>query len=315
MACERVKCRLPRLMVAATALCLSASVVVASPKDAALPASKGVASEPTTLKLDVTGGRWAFSSRGATFRDVAKAIESKAPVDIRIQDPALESIPMGMAFDAPDTQQAMRQVLGNFNYSEFVDPKSGRRVYLVTSMASETRRPAPEARSTAVASAASPPAAAESARTSRAESIDDFRKVAPARILSREQPQEEIDREVQRERDQKLLRAVDALANSNTPSTVQRDALADLARSGDPRATPALSAAWSQVAGLPGDAAPQVARSVWQHAAQLQFADAEANALLLSLGTSANARVREVAQAARRDMERYRAAQDVPPGR
>jgi len=296
-------------------LCLVTASGVAAAKDSSLPSKPPVQRESAPVRLDVTGGRWSFHGGGTPFTEVAKLVEAKVPVEIRIQDATLGAVTMNIGFEAQDTDKAMQLLLGGFNYSKFADPKSGRNVYLVTSLTSETKRPAAEMARAAAAPVAAPSAAVGGTQSSRPEHIEDFRKVAPARILSREQPQEEIDRDVQRERDEKLMRAVDALASADTTSVVQRDAMADLARSGDSRATPALRAAMSQVAGLPGDAAPQVARSVWQHAAQLQFADADANALLLSLGSSANARVREVGQAARRDMDRYRAAQNAQPGR
>jgi hypothetical protein len=262
----------------------------------------------TDLRLDVVGGRWNFSGRNVSLKDVAALIGSKAPMEIRIQDASLESAKLGMAFDGMEAKQAIAYVLSRFNYSEFDDARTGKRVYLVTSLTKEVK-PVPEARTNIAAVQPKAVAATSGGATSTIKSIDDFRAVEPPRIRSRDtQTQAEIDAEYKREREEKLLRAMDALKSRDANAAVQVQALADLATSNDARATGVLKDAWAQVQGRP-DAAPQVARSVWQHAAQMQFADAEANALLMSMASSNNPGVREVAQAGKVDMERYRAAQ------
>jgi hypothetical protein len=286
------------------------ATAVALPATAAAPEPNAKRSEATAdLRFDVVGGRWNFTGRHAALKDVAAALAAKAPVEVRIQDPELEVAKVGVAFQGADLKQGMAFVLGAFNYSEFDDPKSGKRVYLVTSLTREVK-PAPETR-TVVATVQPKAVAATSSNGSGkgVTSIDEFRKVAPATITSREQSQAEIEAEYKREREEKLLRAMDALKSKDVNGTVQMQALADLSASGDPRATAVLKEAWTQTQGMP-NAAPQVARSAWQHAAQLQFANGDANALLLSMTASNIPAVREVAQAGKVDMERYRAAQN-----
>jgi len=282
----------------------------AMPAVAAAPEPAAKRSDAVTdLRFDVVGGRWNFTGRNAALKEVAAVLAAKAPVEIRIQDPELEATKLGIAFEGADMKQGMAFVLSAFNYSEFDDPKSGKRVYLVTSLTREVK-PAPEARTTVAA--VQPKAVAATASNGSGKvvtSIDEFRKVAPATIKSREQTQAEIDAEYKREREEKLVRAMDALKSKDVNGTVQMQALADLSASGDPRATAVLKEAWAQTQGMP-NAAPQVARSAWQHAAQLQFANADANALLLSMTSSNIPAVREVAQAGKVDMERYRAAQN-----
>ena len=277
-------------------------------------------SEPTavraevakSLKVDIAGGRWAFTGRGVTLMEAAREIAAKAPIDIRIQDPALETTKLGIEFKAPNAKEAMAQVLHGYNYSQFDDPKTGRQVYLVSSLATEVK-PVPAERQ-AIAAAA-PPAAQVSGATSSGSrgvrSIDEFRPVQPATVKSREQTQAEIEADYKREREEKLARAIDALKSKDASATVQQQALAELASSGDPRAPAALKDAWAQVQGIPA-AGPQVAQSVWRNAAQQQFANNEANALLLSLASSQNPAVREVALAGKADMERFRAVQNKP---
>lgn len=292
-------------LVLALASFAAMPVIAASPEPKAARATESAAS---ALKLEVVGGRWNFVGRNVTLKDAAREIAAKAPVEIRIQDAALEATKLGLAFEGADGKEAMAFVLRSYNYSQFDDPKTGRRIYLVTSLAAEVR-PAPETR-VAVAAVAPPPAAVTAGGSVRvAKSLDEFRPVEPPRIKSREQNQAEIEAEFKRAREEKLVRAMDALRSKDVSATVQQQALADLATSGDPRATAVLKDAWTQVQGHP-TVSSQVARSVWQHAAQLQFANNDANALLLSLASSQNSAVREVAQAGKVDMERYRAAQN-----
>lgn len=289
------------LVVVVIAAAMPAIAANAEPKAA-------TRTEVTALSFDVVNGRWNFTGRNVMLKDAVRELAAKAPVDIRIQDVALETSKLGIAFKDADPKQGMAFVLGGFNYSEFDDPKTGRRVYLVTSLATEVK-PTPEAR-TVVATAAPKQATTPSPATSGkvAKSLNEFRAVEPAQIKSREQSQAEIDADYKREHEEKLLRAVDALRSKDATGPVQVQALADVSASTDPRATAVLKEAWTQVQGMP-NVAPQVARSAWQHAAQMQFANADANALLVSMTSSTIPGVRDVAQAATLDMERYRAAQ------
>jgi hypothetical protein len=292
-------------------LTLAVASFAVMPVIAANPEPRAVrATDASTLTFDVVGGRWNFVGRNVTLKEAAREIAAKAPVEIRIQDPELEATKLGIAFEGADGKQAMAFVLHSYNYSQFDDAKTGRSVYLVTSLATEVK-PTPEAR-TAMAVVTPKQAAAVSTGSGRvAKSIDEFRTVEPPRFKSREQSQEGIEAEYRRAREETLLRAVDALKSKDVNSSVQQQALADLAASGDPRATAVLMDAWTKVQGQSA-ASPYVARSVWQNAAQLQFANNEANALLLSLASSQNSAVRDIAQAGKVDMERYRAAQNKP---
>ena len=293
-------------------LVLALASVIVMPAIAASPEPQGVrateASTASALKLELVGGRWNFVGRNVTLKDAAREIAAKAPVEIRLQDASLGATKLGLAFQGADGKEAMAIVLRNYNYSQFDDAKTGRRIYLVTSLATEVK-PAPETRTAVAAVAPQQGAVAASGSGRVAKSIDEFRMVEPPRIKSREQNQAEIEAEFKRAREEKLLRAMDALRSKEVNAAVQQQALADLATSGDPRATAVLKDAWAQVQGQPA-VSPHVARSVWQHAAQLQFANSDANALLLSLATSQNAAVKDVARAGKVDMERYRAAQN-----
>ena len=306
--------RLGKHDLSAVSMALSLLVLATAgpmPAVAANPEPKAVTrTEAATLSFNVVGGHWNFAGRNVTLKDAAREITAKAPVDIRIQDATLETVKLGVAFEGADAKQGMAFVLRDFNYSQFDDPKTGRRVYLVTSLATEVK-PTPEAHTT-VAAAAPKPAMTTSASPSKVvKSLDEFRPIEPARITSRGQSQAEIDADFKRESEEKLLRAIDALKSPEVDGTAQAQALVELSASGDPRATEVLKEVWTQVQGMPIVAA-QVARSTWQLAWQMQFANADANALLVSMSSSTDPVVREMAQAGAQDMQRYRAAQNRP---
>jgi hypothetical protein len=276
---------------------------------AAAPEPAVARPEVRALKLEVTGGRWSFVGRGVTLKEAAAEIAAKSPIDIRIQDAALESVKLGMAFNADNAKDAMALVLKDFNFATLDDNKTGRRVYLVTSLAKEAKPVAPPPSNVAAAAPAAQPAG--NTRTARARSLEELRPVQPAQVRSREQSQAEIEADYRREREEKLARAIDALKAKDASGAVQQQALAELASSNDPRATAALKDAWTQVQNNPTVNA-QVAQSVWRNAAQQQFANNDANALLLSMASSTSPAVQDVARAAKADMERYKAAQNKP---
>jgi hypothetical protein len=145
-------------------------------------------------------------------------------------------------------------------------------------------------------------------RSTPLSSLDEFRAVRAAQIKDyQQQSADEIKADFAREREEKLVRSLDIL-KSPEAGELRQQALFDLAKYDDPRATAALREAL-QNPGVQRDASAgtAVARAVWQHAAQLQFADAETNQLLTSMSQSSNPGISTVGRDAVRDMTRYRA--------
>src|SRR4051812_13029730 len=107
--------RLVALAIAFSFGGIAAAVVAATPE----PTATRAEAEVKALSLDVTGGRWSFIGRGVTIKEAATAIAAKAPVDIRIQDPSLEAVKIGIAFQSLGSKEAIAQVLHGFNYAQF----------------------------------------------------------------------------------------------------------------------------------------------------------------------------------------------------
>jgi len=100
----------------------------------------------------------------------------------------------------------------------------------------------------------------------------------------------------------RLERAKNALNSGYT--NLHTMAVDELVATKDPRATSALeSFANSQEAS--SDERSQAAQALWNHAADLEFADPEANAALVRLANDGDPSVQEIAKRALSDMERY----------
>jgi hypothetical protein len=239
---------------------------------------------------------------------------------------------------------ALDYMLRDFNFVQFVDTRSGRSVYLVTSLADPNApRTAVRAQTPAVAPApamtqaiAAPetgkaaidesvnpaksrPAApgraiaeAGAPRPTQPRSLDELTPIAPA-AWEAYGDQATADAEMARVRQQTLDRANAVLGNPAYGPELQRQALNDIAGIGDPRSVQTLQSLIndSRVADSPA-AAETVAQAAWRYAAQQQFTNAQANQLLQSMANSTQPQIRSVGEAAVRDSQNYLARNPKP---
>ena len=100
----------------------------------------------------------------------------------------------------------------------------------------------------------------------------------------------------------RLERSLSAL-NSEHPH-LRSMAIEELVSVKDPRSTPALTNV-AKSEDLSADERRQAAQALWHHAADLEFANPEANQAVRSLARDSDPSVRDIAKRALIDMERY----------
>jgi len=106
----------------------------------------------------------------------------------------------------------------------------------------------------------------------------------------------------ERRRQARLERAKNALNSEYTH--LRAMAVEELVATKDKRATSALES-FANSTEASTDERSQAAQALWNHAADLEFADPEANAALVRLANDADPSVRKIANQALSDMERY----------
>jgi hypothetical protein len=257
--------------------------------------------------VEATGGRMTVRSNGVPLATLKAAIEQKTGIVIRVGQPSLGQTPVVVNTVDSVPDKAMRDVLSAFNYSQYSDPKTGKSIYLVTSLASDVvAAPTPEPpRSIPVVTgiaAAEPHPTVVTART-----LDDVRVIRPAAV-SLNKSQAEIDADYKREREERVSRALDVLRGQDMTAELQRQALNDLVGIDDPRATAMLGEALRAPVPDARKAAvyEYVARAVYDHAAKLNFESGAANQLLSQLAVSGNPAMKQIGETGMREMQANR---------
>lgn len=281
----------------------------------------------------VRDGKLTARISAVPLADLKRELEAVAPVDIRIATAEIGQHPVSANIAGEPVTQALNDVLRDFNFAQFTDPRSGREVYLVTSLADPNalkaaRAPAPVAAvapagtGTGAAAAAGSAAtqanagkggAATAARAATPRSLDEVRPVAPPKFDAYAD-QSIINSEMARVRQETLDRANSVLGNNSAYGPeVQRQALNEVVGLGDPRSLGVLQRLVSDPT-LANDpkAAEVVAQAVWQYAAQQQFGNADANRLLQTMADSAQPQIRSIGEAAVRDSRNYLAKNPKP---
>jgi hypothetical protein len=255
--------------------------------------------------------------------DLKAELESVAAVDIRIASTEVAQHPVSASLAGEGIVKALEHMLRDFNFVQFTDTRSGRSVYLVTSLADpRAARTAalPEPGVAPALLAATAPGAANAAsdqRLSTPRAMASASGSTPPRSLDQVNPiapptfdayadQRIVEREMARVREDTLARAHSVLGNPANGPELQRQALNELVGLGDPRSLPTLMQLVNdnRVLDVP-QAAEAVAQAAWRYAAQQQFANADANRLLQTIADSAQPQLRAVGEAALLDAQNF----------
>jgi hypothetical protein len=296
--------------------------------------------------VEVRDGKITAHVDNVPFAQLRDVLQNAALVDVRVTDAALDAFAVTVNVPAQPLDAGMARVLADFNFARFVDPKTGRTTYLVSSLSNDrqmtqppvapaARAPSPavtlpvatsssvsngvndgvppgkDRRPAPIVQRVDPKAAAASAALPR--SLDDLQPIKPLNYEMYASP-EEVAPEVQRFQKEQVDRALAVLASPDYSIDLQRQALNDLVGSQDPRAQQALRATLAdpRLADNPY-LAEMAANAAWRNAANLQFGNAAANQLLQTLAQSPQPQFNTVGQAAVRDMNNY-LAKTKPPG-
>lgn len=270
---------------------------------------------------------------GVPLANLKSEVEAVMPVEIRIAGPEVANHPVTANVSSEGVAQALDQMLRDFNFVQFVDSRSGRAVYLVTSLAdpnaprtappvvaSSPARTEPASASVQVAKADSDTIAAgktapvgpagravamSSGSSKDPRSLDELKPITPATYDAYAE-QSIIDAETARVRQERLDRATSVLGNPAMNPELQRQALNELASIGDPKSTQMLERLINDNRVLDSPVAAEVvAQTAWRYAAQQQFANADANRLLQTMAQSTQPQMRYVGEAALRDSQQY----------
>jgi hypothetical protein len=228
---------------------------------------------------------------------------------------------------------------------QFTDTRTGRAVYLVTSLADPDARaparpvapaaapvlppvakavvaPQPEQVATneslkgknvgPVAPSRAVVTAGASAASTQPRSLDELQPITPA-TYDAYADQSIIDAETARVRQATVDRANSVLSNPASGPELQRQALNELVGIGDPSALATLRQLISDNRVLDSSmAADVVGQAAWRYAAQQQFSNADANRLLQTMANSTQPQIQAIGQAAVRDSQIYLAKNPKP---